>query len=63
VCVCVCVCVQALASVTDAEIKSLSETLYKLDFNRATASDLVIEPQTLISSSATGSGNDLSSRP
>ncbi|KAG1942632.1 poly(U)-specific endoribonuclease-A [Pimephales promelas] len=53
----------ALASVTDAEIKSLSETLYKLDFNRATASDLVIEPQTLISSSATGSGNDLSSRP
>ncbi|XP_077054456.1 uridylate-specific endoribonuclease A isoform X1 [Siphateles boraxobius] len=54
---------QALASVTDAEIKSLSETLYKLDSNRATASELVIEPQTLISSSATGSGNDLSSRP
>ncbi|KAK7155526.1 hypothetical protein R3I93_010229 [Phoxinus phoxinus] len=52
-----------LASVTDAEIKSLSETLYKLDSNRATASELVIEPQTLISSSATGSGNDLSSRP
>ncbi|XDV35591.1 hypothetical protein PO909_005507 [Leuciscus waleckii] len=53
----------ALASVTDAEIKSLSETLYKLDSNRATASELVIEPQTLISSSATGSANDLSSRP
>ncbi|CAM4626500.1 hypothetical protein PO909_005507 [Leuciscus waleckii] len=53
----------SLASVTDAEIKSLSETLYKLDSNRATASELVIEPQTLISSSATGSANDLSSRP
>ncbi|XP_048055330.1 LOW QUALITY PROTEIN: uridylate-specific endoribonuclease A [Megalobrama amblycephala] len=53
----------SLASVTDAEIKSLSETLYKLDYNRATASELVIDPQTLISSSETGSKNDLSSRP
>ncbi|KAF4112362.1 hypothetical protein G5714_007157 [Onychostoma macrolepis] len=53
----------SLARVSDAEIKSLSEALYKLDHNRATASELVIDPQTLISSSQTGSGNDHSSRP
>ncbi|XP_043098409.1 LOW QUALITY PROTEIN: poly(U)-specific endoribonuclease-A-like [Puntigrus tetrazona] len=53
----------ALASVSDAEIKSLSETLYKLDHNRATASELVIDPQTLISSSETSSKDDHSSHP
>ncbi|XP_073708574.1 uridylate-specific endoribonuclease A-like [Garra rufa] len=52
-----------LASVTDEEIKALSETLYKLDHNRATASDLVLDTQTLISSSQTGSEVDHSSRP
>lgn len=53
----------ALTSVTDAEINSLSETLYKLDSNRATASQLVIDPQEEISDSETGSQNDLTSRP
>ncbi|NP_001074167.1 uridylate-specific endoribonuclease A precursor [Danio rerio] len=53
----------SLANVSDAEIKSLSETLYKLDSNRATASELLIDPQTLIPSSQTGSGNDLSPQP
>ncbi|XP_058628096.1 uridylate-specific endoribonuclease A-like [Onychostoma macrolepis] len=51
------------ARVSDAEIKSLSETLFKLDHNRATATELVIDPQTLISSSETGSEDDHSSRP
>uniref|UniRef100_A0A671M8N5 Uridylate-specific endoribonuclease n=1 Tax=Sinocyclocheilus anshuiensis TaxID=1608454 RepID=A0A671M8N5_9TELE len=58
-----CVHFYTLASVSDAEIKSLSETLYTLDHNRATVSELVIDPQTLISSSETGSRNDHSSRP
>lgn len=53
----------ALTSVTDAEIKSLSERLYKLDSNRATASQLVIDPQEEISDSETGSQSDLASRP
>ncbi|XP_055069839.2 uridylate-specific endoribonuclease A [Misgurnus anguillicaudatus] len=52
-----------ITSVTDAEIKSLSETLYTLDSNRATASELVIDPQVDISDSETGSQLDLSSRP
>uniref|UniRef100_A0A672N4Q8 Uridylate-specific endoribonuclease n=1 Tax=Sinocyclocheilus grahami TaxID=75366 RepID=A0A672N4Q8_SINGR len=54
-----CVHFYTLASVSDAEIKSLSEMLYTLDSNRATASELVIDPQTLISSSETGSRNIL----
>ncbi|XP_065128676.1 uridylate-specific endoribonuclease A [Paramisgurnus dabryanus] len=52
-----------ITSVTDAEIKSLSETLYTLDFNRATASELVIDPQVDILNSETGSQLDLSSGP
>ncbi|KAK2889355.1 hypothetical protein QQF64_028490 [Cirrhinus molitorella] len=52
-----------LANVSDEEIKALSETLYKLDHNRATASDLVIDTQTLIASSQTGSQVDHSSSP
>nr|XP_046241274.1 uridylate-specific endoribonuclease A [Scatophagus argus] len=50
------------AVITDAEIKALSERLYALDSNRASASQLVIDPQALVSNSQTGSKLDLSSR-
>nr|XP_057910374.1 uridylate-specific endoribonuclease A [Doryrhamphus excisus] len=49
--------------VTDAEIKSVSEALYVLDSNRASASELLIDPQVLISGSQSSSQSDLSFRP
>lgn len=49
------------ATITDAEIKALSETLYILDSNKASALELVVEPQTLVPDSETGSQSDLSS--
>ncbi|KAM6928101.1 uridylate-specific endoribonuclease A [Xenentodon cancila] len=49
--------------VTDSELKALSETLYALDSNKASASELIVDPQALVSNSQTGSQNDLSSRP
>ncbi|KAK2862226.1 hypothetical protein Q5P01_001759 [Channa striata] len=49
--------------ITDAEIKAVSETLYTLDSNKATASQLNIDPQALVSNSQTNSQTDLSSRP
>ncbi|XP_075893438.1 uridylate-specific endoribonuclease A [Nelusetta ayraudi] len=48
--------------ITDAEIKALSETLYVLDSNKALSSQLIIDPQALVSDSQTGSKTDLSSR-
>lgn len=50
------------AAITDAEIKALSETLYVLDSNKASASELIVDPQVLIPDSATGSQTDLSSK-
>ncbi|KAI3369440.1 hypothetical protein L3Q82_007663 [Scortum barcoo] len=47
--------------ITDAEIKALSETLYALDSNKASASELIIDPQALVSNSQTSSQSDLSS--
>ncbi|XP_077386553.1 uridylate-specific endoribonuclease A isoform X3 [Festucalex cinctus] len=49
--------------ITDAEIKSVSEALYALDSNRASASQLEIDSQALIPGSQTGSQADLSPRP
>ncbi|XP_028262975.1 uridylate-specific endoribonuclease A [Parambassis ranga] len=49
--------------ITDAEIKALSETLYVLDSNKASASELIIDPQTLVPDSQTSSQTDLSSAP
>lgn len=49
--------------VTDAEIKAVSETLYSLDSNKASASQLVIDTQVLVSNSQTSSQTDLSSQP
>lgn len=49
--------------VTDAEIKSISERLYSLDSNKASASDLVIDPQALVPDSQTSSETDRSSKP
>lgn len=48
--------------ITDAEIKALSETLYVLDSNKALPSQLIIDPQALVSDSQTSSKTDLSSR-
>uniref|UniRef100_A0A1A7WU50 Uridylate-specific endoribonuclease n=1 Tax=Iconisemion striatum TaxID=60296 RepID=A0A1A7WU50_9TELE len=49
--------------ITDAEIKALAETLYSLDSNKASASELTINPQALVPDSQTGSKNDLSPEP
>lgn len=49
--------------ITDAEIKAVSETLYSLDSNRASASELIIDPQALVEDSQTSSKKDLSSGP
>ncbi|XP_041837372.1 poly(U)-specific endoribonuclease-A [Melanotaenia boesemani] len=49
--------------ITDAEIKALSETLYVLDSNKASSTELIIDPQALVSNSETGSQTDLSSKP
>ncbi|KAM9860190.1 uridylate-specific endoribonuclease A [Aulostomus maculatus] len=49
--------------VSDAEIKAISETLYALDSNRASASELIIDPQALVPDSQTSSQMDLSSEP
>lgn len=48
-------------TITDAEIKTLSETLYVLDSNKASASDLIVDPQVLVADSETSSQRDLSS--
>lgn len=48
--------------ITDTEIKALSETLYVLDSNKALPSQLIIDPQALVSDSQTSSKTDLSSR-
>lgn len=48
--------------ITDAEIKALSETLYILDSNKASASELIIDPQALVPDSETSSKADLSYR-
>lgn len=47
--------------ITDAEIKALSETLYVLDSNKASASELIIDPQALVHDYQTGHQSDLSS--
>ncbi|XP_053285910.1 uridylate-specific endoribonuclease A [Pleuronectes platessa] len=49
--------------ITDADIKAVSEVLYALDSNKATASELIIDPQALVPNSQTSSQKDLSSRP
>ncbi|KAM3621619.1 uncharacterized protein V6R79_013694 [Siganus canaliculatus] len=51
------------STITDAEIKSLSETLYALDSNKASSSQLRIDPQALVSDSETSYEQDLSPRP
>lgn len=49
-------------TITDAEIKALSETLYVLDSNKASASELIVDSQALVPDSETGSQSDLSPR-
>ncbi|KAG8007877.1 Poly(U)-specific endoribonuclease, partial [Nibea albiflora] len=49
--------------ITDAEIKAISEALYVLDSNKASASELIIDAQALVDNSQTSSQSDLSSRP
>lgn len=49
-------------TITDAEIKALSETLYLLDSNKASASELIVDPQVLVPDSETSSQTDLSSK-
>ncbi|XP_043979377.1 poly(U)-specific endoribonuclease-A [Gambusia affinis] len=52
-----------IAAITDAEIKALSETLYILDRNKASSSQLILDPQALVADSQTSSQLDLSPRP
>ncbi|XP_026204676.1 poly(U)-specific endoribonuclease-A [Anabas testudineus] len=51
------------STITDAEIKAVSETLYSLDSNKASASQLITDTQALVSNSQTNSQADLSSQP
>ena len=48
--------------ISDADIRAISEVLYALDSNKATASELTIDPQALVPNSQTSSKNDLSPR-
>ncbi|XP_056461499.1 uridylate-specific endoribonuclease A [Gadus chalcogrammus] len=50
-------------SVSDSEIKAISEALYSLDSNKASASELVLDPQVLVSDSQTSSQRDLAPLP
>ncbi|XP_058488438.1 uridylate-specific endoribonuclease A [Solea solea] len=49
--------------ITDADIKAISEALYALDSNKASASELIIDPQALVHDSETSSQTDRSPRP
>ncbi|XP_026163043.1 uridylate-specific endoribonuclease A [Mastacembelus armatus] len=49
--------------ISDAEIKAVSEILYALDSNKASASELIIDPQALVPDSQTSLQIDLSSGP
>ncbi|XP_072309040.1 uridylate-specific endoribonuclease A [Eucyclogobius newberryi] len=57
------VCGAGGSSVSDAEIKSLSEALFALDSNKASGSQLIIDPQALVHDSQTSAQNDLASKP
>jgi len=49
--------------ITDSEIQAISEVLYALDSNKASASEVIIDPQALVHDSQTSSQKDLSPRP
>ncbi|KAK7915471.1 hypothetical protein WMY93_011232 [Mugilogobius chulae] len=51
------------SSVSDAEIKSVSEALFALDANKASGSQLILDPQDLIPNSETSAQVDLASKP
>ncbi|XP_035380339.1 poly(U)-specific endoribonuclease-A isoform X2 [Electrophorus electricus] len=53
-------CEESLSRVSDSEIQAVSEALYSLDSNRASDSELIIDPQVLISNSETSAKKDLS---
>ncbi|XP_032821192.1 uridylate-specific endoribonuclease [Petromyzon marinus] len=48
--------------ITEAEVQALTEKLLSLDTNRAAASDISLNKQTLIANSQTGAGTDHSSQ-
>ncbi|CAM5168916.1 unnamed protein product [Eretmochelys imbricata] len=50
--------VPSFYSVSDSEIKSISETLYSADVNRATSSEIILNLQHKISSDQTSAGQD-----
>ncbi|KAG7326095.1 hypothetical protein KOW79_009496 [Hemibagrus wyckioides] len=56
-------CSESSTRASDSEIVDVSEVLYSLDSNKASVSELVIDPQTLINHSDTGNKNDLSPLP
>ncbi|XP_028302359.1 uridylate-specific endoribonuclease A isoform X1 [Gouania willdenowi] len=49
--------------ITDAELKAISEALYVLDSNKASASELIIDPQALVHDSQTSSKDDFAPKP
>ncbi|XP_066521992.1 uridylate-specific endoribonuclease A [Hoplias malabaricus] len=55
--------VEFSSRVSDSEIQSVSEALYVLDSNKASGSEIIIDPQTLIPNSETSAKNDLSPLP
>ncbi|KAJ3603125.1 hypothetical protein NHX12_030869 [Muraenolepis orangiensis] len=51
------------SSISDSEIRAISEVLYTLDSNKASASELVLDTQALVPDSQTSAQKDLSPRP
>uniref|UniRef100_A0AAY4A7F2 Uridylate-specific endoribonuclease n=1 Tax=Denticeps clupeoides TaxID=299321 RepID=A0AAY4A7F2_9TELE len=58
--VCTCIMGGSSASISDSEIAALSEVLFTLDSNKATKSQLIINPQVLLPDSQTSDQIDLS---
>ncbi|XP_060723307.1 uridylate-specific endoribonuclease A [Tachysurus vachellii] len=56
-------CSEKNSRTSDSEIVNVSEVLYSLDLNKASTSQLIINPQTLINQSDTNKKNDLSPLP
>ncbi|KAG9277184.1 poly(U)-specific endoribonuclease-A-like [Astyanax mexicanus] len=55
--------VEISSRVSDSEIQAVSESLFALDSNKASASEVVINPQTLISNSETSAKQDRAPQP
>ncbi|XP_060776285.1 uridylate-specific endoribonuclease A [Neoarius graeffei] len=56
-------CSESISRASDSEIQEVSERLYLLDSNKASQSELIIDPQALIDQADSNNRNDLSPQP